>query len=297
MKEADYIKKWLNESLNEDEKAAFEQSKDFEFVERLSRALVQFKAPIYDANVQYERLGERKADKKVIALNPSFIWLKVAASVLLIMGLAYFFVPRKVNEIANKSELMLPDASAVVLNTHSNLTYDENTWSSNRQAFLEGEGFFEVTTGSQFDVVTKSGVVSVLGTAFNIKDRENFFEVKCYHGLVKVTVNNEEILLTAQQTYRIVDGVERKSDFKEVASPSWINGESSFEQVPYIQVVEEFERQYQVSIAYENINTQLTFSGKFTHSDLTLALESITKPLNLGFQIIGRQVRLTSDIK
>ncbi|MEP3390748.1 MAG: DUF4974 domain-containing protein, partial [Reichenbachiella sp.] len=112
-----------------------------------------------------------------------------------------------------------------------------------------------------------------------------------------VEVDGEEFLLTAQQAYRMIDGRGQKTAFYEKTRPSWTKGASSFEKEPYIQVIQELERQYGVSISYQNINTQRSFSGKFTHSDLTLALESITKPLNIGFEVSGKEVRLASDFK
>jgi ferric-dicitrate binding protein FerR (iron transport regulator) len=47
---------------------------------------------------------------------------------------------------------------------------------------------------ANFSVNTTAGVITVLGTQFNVKER-NYFEVHCYEGLVSVTHNNETIKL------------------------------------------------------------------------------------------------------
>lgn len=300
MKEEDYIKKWLDKSVSDEEKRLFAQPKNFEVEGLTSDTLGRFKAPEYRTEEEYARFLSNKT-VKTIPLNRSFVLLKVAAVFVMVLGFVFYltsdFLSSDDGLVTGKFALTLPDASEVVLNSHSKLTYDEQDWSDNRQAFLVGEGFFDVARGTKFDIVSQSGVVSVLGTSFNIKDRKNFFEVKCYEGLVKVVADGQEFLLSAQQAYRETNGIGKKITFTENTRPSWIKGESSFEQVPYIQVVKELERQYGVSITHENIDTQLSFSGKFTHSDLTLALESVTRPLNIGYEVIGQQVRLSSDIK
>lgn len=301
MKEEDYIKKWLDSSLSEEEKRLFTQSENSESNKKMSGALEHFKAPAYSAEEEYARFLSKRSKAKVVPFKRSYVLLKVAAVFVMVLGFVFYltsdFYTSTPELISDKMRLTLPDATAVVLNTHSKLTYDEEGWSDNRRAYLTGEGFFEVSRGKKFDIICNSGTVSVLGTSFNIKDRKNFFEVKCYEGLVKVVADGREYLLSAQQAYRKTKGEGEKITFSENTGPSWVKGESSFEQVPFLEVLREVERQYGVSISYENIDTQLSFSGKFTHSDLTLALESITRPLNIGFEVSGRQVRLSSDIK
>jgi Fe2+-dicitrate sensor, membrane component len=66
----------------------------------------------------------------------------------------------------------------VNLNSSSQLSYSKNKWDSKREVTLNGEAFFKVSKGSTFDVITLNGKVSVLGTQFNVKQRENYFEVK-----------------------------------------------------------------------------------------------------------------------
>jgi ferric-dicitrate binding protein FerR (iron transport regulator) len=46
------------------------------------------------------------------------------------------------------------------------------------------EAYFQVKKGQTFSVNTTDGVVKVLGTHFNVKQRKNYFEVNCFEGLV-----------------------------------------------------------------------------------------------------------------
>ncbi len=216
MKEEDYIKKWLDNSLSDEEKNLFAKPKKYEVDVKMSDSLSRFKADEYDVEEQFEFLKKKRERAEKGAINRSFVWLKVAAIFIMVLGLVFYFasdfISSDVELVTSKMELTLPDATAVVLNTHSKLVYDEKEWSKQRQAFLQGEGFFEVTEGSRFDIVSTSGVVTVLGTSFSIKDRENYFEVKCFHGLVKVVASGQEFLLSKEQAYRMIDGIGEKYD-------------------------------------------------------------------------------------
>ena len=65
-----------------------------------------------------------------------------------------------------------------------------------------------------------------------------------------------------------------------------MNDESEFQSVPFIQVVKELERQYDITVEFEAAENEKAFTGGFTHKDLKLALKSITLPLNLTYDIV-----------
>lgn len=296
MKKEEYIKKWLNDALTKEEKLQFEQTEDFRSIERISNAVKYFAAPKYDGKEQF-KAQKIQDDGKLISIKPNYAWLKIAASVILVLGVLYFMIGNSTFDL-NKdaiSYLTLPDESTVTLNKRSDLEFDAENWQTSRTAFLKGEGFFEVSQGKKFDIKSASGTVSVLGTAFNIKDRPGFYEVNCHHGKVKVVAGNEEAVLTANQSFRLIDGKAETLSYDSQEKPGWLNGNSLFKSVPYIQVVMELERQYSVSIDTGNIDINQRFTGGFTHSDLNLALKSITIPLNGNFSVVGAQVKLSSD--
>ena len=193
-------------------------------------------------------------------------------------------------EIAQTETLLLPDNSEVILNAQSKLTYNKKNWKNKRDLNLDGEAFFKVSKGQKFSVITDAGVVHVLGTQFNVKERDNYFEVHCYEGLVSVTFNNETIKLPPGKTFRVINNsVEINDDFSSNSS-SWMQKESSFAKVPLVQVIDELQRQYDIKISTENIDTTQLFTGTFTHSDKNIALQSVTIPLKLSYKIDGKKV-------
>jgi ferric-dicitrate binding protein FerR (iron transport regulator) len=69
-----------------------------------------------------------------------------------------------------RTEVTLPDNSKVLLNSKTTLKYSAGFNSSNREIYLDGEGYFDVKKGSlPFEVKTEAMNIRVLGTAFNVK--------------------------------------------------------------------------------------------------------------------------------
>ncbi|MEO5600930.1 MAG: FecR family protein [Cyclobacteriaceae bacterium] len=303
MEKEDYLKKWLQGSLNEEEKSVFQRTDDYRFLEKMSDSLMSFKAPEYNVEAEYERLSARRSVKgKVITMNWFSPLLKVAAVLMLMAGSYFFFLydaPTVVETLAKeKAELVLPDSSFVALNALSRLSFHDKNWKKERLVELEGEGFFKVAKGSKFDVVTSSGKVSVLGTAFNVSNRKDYFEVICYEGSVEVQSANEIVRLLPKEIFRTISGVASKEITATDDAPGWRAGQSSFQSIPFRYVIQEFERQYDVSVTARNVDTNQLFTGSFPHSDLSLGLKSIALPLNLTYQIFeDKKIILTGDIQ
>jgi ferric-dicitrate binding protein FerR (iron transport regulator) len=163
---------------------------------------------------------------------------------------------------------------------------------------LEGEAFFQVAKGSRFDVETASGIVTVEGTQFNVKVRKDFFEVVCYEGLVEVRSTGRVTQLPPTKVFRAIKGVVTEHADTSEAQPGWLSNESSFESVPFAEVIEEFERQYGVSVTSQNVDPEKRFTGRFGHSDFHKALQSISIPLNLTVKVSADQkhVVLSSEV-
>lgn len=140
--------------------------------------------------------------------------------------------------------------------------------------------------GQTFNVITPLGKVTVLGTQFNVKQRDDLFEVVCYEGSVRVTHLSEIKILKPGDSFLILDGKYIAKEKETSSDPSWINNKSYFKSMPFAHVIQEFERQYNVSINFQNVDIEQLFTGSFDHNDKTLALKSLTLPLNLKYSII-----------
>ncbi len=148
----------------------------------------------------------------------------VAAVLLLSLGTVfYFFLRREPTQrfLTGTDEtrtLVLPDASVVTLNEHSELYYASH-WDhqSPREVWLTGEAYFSVKhTPSDQKFIVHSGPVAieVLGTEFNVHNRGRHPEITLTSGSVQLTTPQkdsrqrimmkpgEQVVLTEAQTFR-----------------------------------------------------------------------------------------------
>ncbi|MDH5414020.1 MAG: FecR family protein [Flavobacteriaceae bacterium] len=283
------IQKWLDGELNEAELKAFKKLPEYESYNKLSEKALLFKDTSYNVDLEFLNLKSKIKERDTSASKVRWIKPLLRIAAIFIIGLAVYYSPiyddtTVVKTLAsNTTSVELPDKSSVKLNAESSLNYKKRNWKKNREVNLVGEAYFKVAKGSQFDVVTWSGKVSVLGTQFNVKQRVNYFEVTCYEGLVSVTYKNRVIKLPAGKTFKLIDGAIIEGESRDLA-PTWANKYlSSFKSVPYSEVIQEFERQYNIKIEANNIDTDQLFSGSFTNTNKELALKSITLPLKLKY--------------
>jgi transmembrane sensor len=290
------ILKWFNGEMSTEDFKKLHPNEDVSVLEKLGFYTKQFDVPninAHEALADFKVKHFKKEETKVLSLNfKSF--LKIAAILLIMLTSSYFVFFNNTRSYATKiaqtETLTLPDNSQVILNAKSSLSFSKKNWASNRSLNLDGEAYFKVSKGEKFTVNTDAGSVQVLGTQFNIKERKNYFEVKCYEGAVSVTQNGEITRLTKGKTFRVVNGdIVNIKDFI-IKNPAWLAQESTFENVPLWQVIDELEIQYDISITAKSIDTSKLFSGSFTHTDQNIALQSVTIPLNINYEIIDKQV-------
>ena len=290
MKE-DLLKKWLNDELTDAEKEAFSKEDDYAFNQQIIDTAKHFKASNFSKADDFETFKKNYEGKaKVKQLHWVSPLLKIASIVIIILGVYFTFFNSnnstvEINTVvAEKTNIQLPDLSEVMLNADSKISYDKSSWESNRRLELQGEAYFKVAKGKTFDIITNNGTVTVVGTEFNVKSRNSYFEVNCYEGIVSVVSDTIERRLTAGKTFRILD--EKFTQGQTIdAEPQWINNRSSFKLVTLKEVFKELERQYNVSVKFKNTDTSRLFSGGFVNDNLQNALVSITQPMNLTFEI------------
>lgn len=299
------IKKWLSGELSDSEKKEFESTDEFAKIDKLLKAVKAFKAPEYNISNEQSRLSNKIFyEKDTISLyNRISPILKIAAIFIVVSIIGYFSyhsinsVSVDNNWIADRTNVYLPDSSLVILNADSKIKFSEKKWKRERKVELEGEAFFKVKKGSQFNVHTQHGKVTVLGTEFDVKDRKNYYEVVCYSGLVQVTTGHYTVRLEPNSAFRTINGKEESYTISNKSEPGWLQGESSFTSVPFGVVIDELERQYKVTVEANNVDLDQLFTGGFSHENIEIALKSITIPVNLSYEINGNKIVLSFESK
>ena len=291
-----YLAKWLNNELTDAELAEFKKSDAYATYQKIRQTSTALKTPDFNEDEAWEQLkNKRKRDQpKVLTLSPFKSFLKVAAVVAVMLGGAYFYL-NSLNEYvatqyAETKEILLPDTSKIILNADSQLSYNEKNWNQERNISLKGEAFFKVLKGNTFTVTTNMGTVTVLGTQFNVENRDGFFEVTCFEGLVSVVYNGKQSNLPAGNSIIVVNGKLSKDSAQLNGQPSWLQNESTFKSIPLKYVLNEFQRQHNIKVDSKGLDTNILFTGSFSNTNAELALKSISVPLQLKYTLEGNNV-------
>lgn len=189
-------------------------------------------------------------DGKIIALfRQHTFFFKIAASFILLAGMAYIFSRRAKNDITVSSgdavaTFYLPDSSKVWLNTQSTLTYPEDFGTEGRRTKLTGEGYFEVRPDKQapFSVTTRHTTTQVVGTSFNIKEDSTAVILTVSEGIVNFSsIESTEKSITVnarEKAIRQPDGsvTKRKNKNSPVAAWRKKNNPASAGSTPEVEV-------------------------------------------------------------
>lgn len=293
------ILEWLNRETSDKDFIRLKETEDFKTLEKIAHYSSQIETP--KVNIEKAlaslKLKTQNTPKKgkIIQFNFKKLY-KYAAAVVLLFTTSYFLLFNNNSsfktEFAQTKSFNLPDNSEVVLNANSEISYAKKEWKKNRSLTLKGEAYFKVQKGEKFTVNTAIGEVTVLGTQFNVKQRKNYFEVKTYEGLVRVTYKDTVVKLPIGTTFKVVNGLIDTTNTFDIYEKSWLQKESNFKSTSLHFILAEIENQFDYKIETKNIDLDVLYTGGFTHTDINIALQSITIPLQLSYKIVGKKITI-----
>jgi transmembrane sensor len=300
MEENYTLAKWLNNEMTEKELAEFKASPDYAIYEKIKNTSAHLKTPPFDEEQLLSTiLASKKEEKSVIKFASNWLY-KVAAVLVITLGLTYFLISNPTQtqfaENGKQTTFLLPDNSEVVLNSGSEIEYKEKNWDENRMLQLSGEAYFRVAKGKTFEVNTNLGKVTVLGTQFNVKARDKRFDVICYEGKVKVSYLNQEIIIIKNQNVSFENGKQIKISEPTNIKPSWTTDEIEFNNDNFTAIIKEIERKYNVIITTKTIESNQLFTGKIPATNLNAALQIIASTYHLKATKQDEKVYILEDI-
>jgi ferric-dicitrate binding protein FerR (iron transport regulator) len=295
-----FLSDWFENKISDEQLKQHISNDDFLAYQKIKNSLANFKMKESNSEDHYKAIQSKieKVKKQKSNVIPLWKYASVAASILVFLA-SYFYLTKETNletGFGEKQTIILADNSEVILNSKSKLIFS-NLFRFERKLVLEGEAFFQVKKGSSFVVSTRQGTVEVLGTKFNVISNANdFFEVHCYEGKVKVTSNEKVQILTQGQSIRFYNNqVENWTEIKS-KFPSWLAFESSFKNTPIKQVFEKIRNQYGVEINFPKAIENIKFTGTVTHKNINTAMKSICIPLHLEYtQIDSNQIKVENE--
>ncbi|NQY28006.1 MAG: FecR family protein [Flavobacteriaceae bacterium] len=283
-----YLAKWLAGEMPENELQDFKKSSAYADYKFLIDVVDELEAPDYNQQKNFAATLDKIAKQqekpvtKVRTLFPNWAYA-AAASVVLFLGYTLFFQETTYTaELAEQTNFELPDGSEVLLNAGSEIAFNTFNWKNNRTLDLTGEAYFKVQKGSKFTVITKEGSVAVLGTQFTVNSRNDFYNVTCFEGKVKVSSGKLNHILTPGNAISIQNHIATPYTIVET-KPSWTVQESSFNNVAIFHVVTELERQYNITVSGKENLQDAYFSGRFSHTNLQQALITIFDTMEIRY--------------
>jgi transmembrane sensor len=235
----------------------------------------------------------------------------IAASLIIGLFISWYFVSSIVihADYATPKLVHLPDGSEVQLNANSTLTYARAfNWKSRREVKLVGEAYFKVKhlnqtpdqlkKGDVFIASTKSVLIQVLGTEFNVKERHDEADITLVKGKVKVTsvrtgsqfiMKPGDVINFDQQGDRLL--AEAMVDNKL----AWLSGKLIVNQTTVNTILREFSDLYGYQVILDNPALgQKKIDGAISIKSEESLLFTLKNILNVDIEKDGRKIYLKS---
>jgi transmembrane sensor len=229
-------------------------------------------------------------------------YFKIAASLLVIAFLTslYFFIAPFSKEVTYKTNtnelrtIILPDRSKVTLNSNSQIKFAKK-WEGTeaREVWLSGEAFFEVAKKQvvvknnrkriKFIVHTLNLDVEVLGTRFNVENRESRTKVVLNSGKInlKLNVNNQQknIMMKPGELVefsKVQNTISKTKVLKPEIYSAWQNKDLEFDEQSLEEIAEVLKTQMGVEIVIESKElSKMKFTGSTPRNNLDILFTSI----------------------
>jgi ferric-dicitrate binding protein FerR (iron transport regulator) len=302
--------------LNEGDAAARRRVEDWIIESSLNRKYFEHFKTIWEASQQlviskevnvdaaWMRFKQRTFDKnKTQVIRRSFNTFRIAATVIVTFGLAAlaYFIWERTNistvTVASQNETVdktLPDGSEITLNKHSTITYAGNFSGDIRKVTLKGEAFFNVTPNKSklFVIDVNDITVTVVGTSFNIKEKDGSTEVTVATGKVKVERNDHSVLLNPNEKLTIAakDSVLQPEKTKDKLYNYYSTHEFVCDDTPLWKLVEVLNEAYDAQIVIANPDIRnLPLTTTFHNETLENTITIISETFNITVERQGEK--------
>lgn len=282
MENKEVLLNWLEGNLTDDQVEREIGSEEFQLYKKIIDASAKWESPKRKSTHKEAFLRKMQSVKKRKA-NTSIL-LKYAAVFLIgVSSVLVFFTNQNIiTANGNTKTVSIFDGSTIKLAPNSSLSYNSVLYFFNRKVTLEGNALFNVIPGNSFTVNSPNGEVSVLGTSFNIIDREDYFNVVCFTGKVAVKANKQEVILKPLEGFENLSN--KKSKFNNASKDPSNNSYLYLNQVPLPIVLKELSNFYNVTFNTDAVSLEGTYNGLLINDNIELALKNVLYPFNFDFE-------------
>lgn len=296
----DLVAKWLAGELTNEEQKAFEASSEGqEYLSILSSA-DKIAFPEYDVESELAKLHTKTSQSHKEAKVVKFPLIRYAAAAVILVGIALVYwltLPNYTIYTTERGETLLvelPDGSTVNMSANSEVKFIADSYAEDRLIKLEGEAFFDVIKGANFQVETDEGNIKVLGTTFNVDQRNEVLNVICFTGKVNVFNKNTSADLLPGDAIRIINGLKARS-WKVIGEeqPAWMNGVTEIHEANLQVAAEALQNVFDIEIESNIELSEIPFDGAFPHNNIDIALRTVLGTGDIDYTYQKAQNRLS----
>lgn len=197
-------------------------------------------------------------------------------------------------------KVTLPDGTEVWLNAESSLQFPMAFTKDSRKVILTGEAYFKVAHDkeSPFVVETDKMKIRVLGTEFNFRNyTSEKTQVSLIDGSISILASDNSesdiILKPGQGAYVEKDGhIHVLKEVDTYGITQWINGYFYFQNRPFIEILQDLGRWYNVGVVFENlqyIDDKMHFSA-LRSASLAQALDNLNRLQKVHVVLEGNNI-------
>ncbi len=251
---------------------------------------------ILDSTQQYEQPPVRTRRRRLRNLGP----LKTAALLTGVIALSFsaWQLYRQTGNVTYKTgygeirSITLPDQTVVTLNGNSSLEYHRN-WNrkEDREIWIRGEAFFDVKPAPQqrFVVHTSHHInVEVLGTSFNVLDREARMQVVLNTGKVRLSgpaqaVKTPIVMQPGELVeFKTKTGTYQKQQINAAQYASWKNRKLEFHNADLKEVAQVLQETYGLTVTIRDSSLHhQQFSGTVPSASADILLDGLSQLFDL----------------
>ncbi len=202
-----------------------------------------------------------------------------------------------ITQKGERKTLPLSDGSIIYLNADSKVTYPSSFSSNERKVVLEGEAYFSIKKDASrpFRIVTGGTMTEVTGTEFNIKFRNNKYNLVVTRG--SVIAKN---IRTPKDVFVDAGKMVSCSKTSELTRPvkvnvedfiAWRKNKLAFRHSSLAEVMNEVETYYNVRVIFNTDSVKKkTLSGIFSTNSLDDVLSMISLSMDVQIKRDGKKI-------
>ena len=242
-----------------------------------------------EAWAKFQAAVQPKAELKVTYSRTRILAYAAVIGLFILSGIVLFnmnsfnsqnplTVSNQITQSGEMKTLKLPDGSVITMNGSSTVSYELTA--TERKITLKGQAHFEVAPikSAPFKVQTDKGLVTVLGTGFDVVAYPNKeLSVSVNHGKVSVENNNKKVILTQGMSAK-TNGNELNAIAMDSTTVQWRGNFLTFQAANIQTVVETIENKYNVELVADKKLEDKKFTGKFKQN---ASINEILEVLNV----------------